>query len=157
MVLAVVVLTRSFVQDPHTGWIEGTAILCTVMIVVTVASFNDYQKDKQFRALNKKKCDIPIKVVRGGRNFNVSIYELVRRFLTSIYWLLIEIPFRLLEMWLSWRLVMQFLVMECSSSLPPSESTNLPSQERPRKLRSPLRRIPSSLLPLRYTDIFFKF
>ncbi len=64
-------------QDVHTGWIEGTAIIVTVCIVVTVASVNDYQKDKQFRALNKKKSDILIKVIRHGKNINVSIYDLV--------------------------------------------------------------------------------
>ena len=31
------------------GWLEGVAILSAVVVVVTVASVNDYQKEKQFR------------------------------------------------------------------------------------------------------------
>eukprot|EP00300_Choanocystis_sp_HF-7_P018086 c1992_g1_i1.p1 GENE.c1992_g1_i1~~c1992_g1_i1.p1 ORF type:complete len:1020 (-),score=308.18 c1992_g1_i1:52-3084(-) len=66
-----------FFEDPKTGWIEGTAILVSVVIVVMVASINDYQKDKQFRDLNRKKSDIAIKVLRSGQEQNLSINDLV--------------------------------------------------------------------------------
>lgn len=36
----------------RTGWIEGTAILIAVLIVVLVTSINDYTKEKRFRKLN---------------------------------------------------------------------------------------------------------
>jgi Ca2+-transporting ATPase len=65
------------IQDPNTGWIEGTAILVSVVIVVMVASINDYQKDKQFRELNRKKNDIDVKVIRNGKRMNISINDLV--------------------------------------------------------------------------------
>lgn len=35
-------------------WVEGVAILVSVVTVVFVASFNDYQKEKQFKALQAK-------------------------------------------------------------------------------------------------------
>eukprot|EP00298_Acanthocystis_sp_HF-20_P016872 c21613_g1_i2.p1 GENE.c21613_g1_i2~~c21613_g1_i2.p1 ORF type:complete len:1012 (-),score=428.22 c21613_g1_i2:233-3268(-) len=66
-----------FFEDPSTGWIEGTAILGTVLVVVLVASINDYQKERQFRDLNKKKNDIPIKVIRRGKRHQLSINEIM--------------------------------------------------------------------------------
>eukprot|EP00301_Raphidiophrys_heterophryoidea_P006737 c12693_g2_i1.p1 GENE.c12693_g2_i1~~c12693_g2_i1.p1 ORF type:complete len:1048 (-),score=306.87 c12693_g2_i1:242-3316(-) len=64
-------------EDPKTGWIEGTAILVSVLIVVLVSSINDYQKERQFRDLNKTKSDIKIKVIRHGREENISIHDVV--------------------------------------------------------------------------------
>jgi Ca2+-transporting ATPase len=37
------------------------------MIVVLVGSLNDWQKERQFRALNEKKDDRTVKVIRDGR------------------------------------------------------------------------------------------
>lgn len=45
--------------------LEGVAILSAVVVVVMVASINDYQKEKQFRDLNAKKEDVEITVVRA--------------------------------------------------------------------------------------------
>ena len=36
------------------AWIDGFAILVAVVIVISVGSGNDYQKERQFRKLNKK-------------------------------------------------------------------------------------------------------
>jgi hypothetical protein len=36
--------------------VEGIAILVSVVIVVFVASFNDYQKEKQFKALQAQQA-----------------------------------------------------------------------------------------------------
>lgn len=36
------------------GWIEGSAILVAVVIIVTVTSGNNYMKEKQFRKLNER-------------------------------------------------------------------------------------------------------
>lgn len=54
-IAAAVSLVLGIAENPSTGWIEGTAILAAVVIVVMVASLNDYQKEKQFRKLNEKK------------------------------------------------------------------------------------------------------
>jgi Ca2+-transporting ATPase len=50
-------------------WVEGVAIIIAIVIVVTVGSVNDYQKEKQFRKLNAKKDD---RVVRVGFFFKKS-------------------------------------------------------------------------------------
>ena len=41
------------VDTSDAGWIEGAAILVAVAVVVLVTAINDYQKEKQFRELNK--------------------------------------------------------------------------------------------------------
>ena len=38
----------------HANWIEGAAILVSVIVVVLVTAVNDYTKEKQFRGLQSK-------------------------------------------------------------------------------------------------------
>lgn len=40
--------------DKSTGWIEGAAIMVSVVIVVMVTAVNDLQKEKQFKELQGK-------------------------------------------------------------------------------------------------------
>ncbi|KAK9321357.1 hypothetical protein V1517DRAFT_347293 [Lipomyces orientalis] len=47
---------------PKVDWIEGVAILVAVVIVVCVGGFNDWQKELQFAALNKRKDDRNVKL-----------------------------------------------------------------------------------------------
>eukprot|EP01113_Clastostelium_recurvatum_P039552 TRINITY_DN604_c0_g2_i2.p1 TRINITY_DN604_c0_g2~~TRINITY_DN604_c0_g2_i2.p1 ORF type:complete len:1017 (-),score=417.27 TRINITY_DN604_c0_g2_i2:124-3174(-) len=76
-IAAVVSLILGIREDPKTGWIEGTAILVAVVVVVMVASLNDYQKERQFRKLNDKKNNKLVKVLRGGEQRQVSVYEIL--------------------------------------------------------------------------------
>ena len=46
-------------------------------VVVLITSFNDYQKEKQFRQLNSKKDEREINVIRNGRRQLLSIFDLV--------------------------------------------------------------------------------
>ncbi len=43
------------------GWVEGTAILVAVAVVVLVTAVNDYQKEGQFRELNAIKEDSKVR------------------------------------------------------------------------------------------------
>ncbi|KAJ3431640.1 calcium-transporting atpase [Anaeramoeba flamelloides] len=61
------------VEDPKTGWIEGTAILIAVLIVSFVTAINDYQKEMQFRELNKIKDNITCTVIREKLNGNSDV------------------------------------------------------------------------------------
>eukprot|EP01137_Pigoraptor_chileana_P027909 Opistho-2@11125 len=63
-------------KHPEVGWIEGVSILIAVLVVITVAAVNDYQKEQQFRRLNAVKEDIMIKVIRDGRPTEVSTFDL---------------------------------------------------------------------------------
>jgi len=44
IVAAVVSLALGLHENPATGWIEGTAIIVAVALVVSVGATNDYQK-----------------------------------------------------------------------------------------------------------------
>lgn len=63
--------------EPKVEWVEGVAIIVAIAIVVIVGSLNDYQKERQFAKLNKKKQDRNVKVVRSGTTMEVSVYDLM--------------------------------------------------------------------------------
>ncbi|KLO10815.1 calcium-translocating P-type ATPase [Schizopora paradoxa] len=63
--------------EPPVDWVEGVAIMVAVIIVVGVGSVNDWQKERQFKALNDKKEDRTVKVIRGGRERVVNVKEVV--------------------------------------------------------------------------------
>ena len=76
IVAAIVSLCVGMIEDPSEGWLEGTAILMAVVIVVMVTATNDYMKDKQFRALSAKADEVSVTVVRGTER-EISAYDLV--------------------------------------------------------------------------------
>lgn len=47
-VAAFVSLLLGINENPKTGWIEGTAIMVAVMVVVLVSATNDYQKARHW-------------------------------------------------------------------------------------------------------------
>jgi len=57
-------------------WIEGVAIIVAIVIVVLVGSLNDYQKERQFAKLNRKKQDRVVKAVRSGKIIEISVYDI---------------------------------------------------------------------------------
>jgi Ca2+-transporting ATPase len=77
IVAALVSLALGFYENPASGWIEGTAILVAVVIVVLVTSLNDYSKEQQFRRLSQVADDKLIKVMRCGSQQQVSVYDLI--------------------------------------------------------------------------------
>ncbi|KAI9182980.1 hypothetical protein H9P43_003896 [Blastocladiella emersonii ATCC 22665] len=72
---AAVTLIIGFIQ--HDGWIEGLAILCAVIIVLTVTAGNDYSKDKKFKKLLLLQSDKKTKVIRGGKKDQVSSWDVL--------------------------------------------------------------------------------
>ncbi|KKY28672.1 putative p-type calcium atpase [Phaeomoniella chlamydospora] len=66
--------------DPHEArveWVEGVAIIVAIVIVVVVGALNDYQKERQFVKLNKKKEERFVKVIRSGMSREISIYDVL--------------------------------------------------------------------------------
>ena len=63
--------------EPPVDWVEGVAIIAAILIVVTVGSLNDWQKEKQFKALNAKKEDRLGKVIRDGEERQIRLHEVV--------------------------------------------------------------------------------
>ena len=75
---AFVSLVIGFYEDPSKGWIEGVAILAAVLLVSTVTATNDYQKEKQFRDLEKNSEALErATVVRDGDVVRISPDDLV--------------------------------------------------------------------------------
>lgn len=62
--------------EPKVEWIEGVAIIVAIVIVVVVGAANDWQKERQFVKLNRKKEDRTVKVVRSGQIREVSVYDI---------------------------------------------------------------------------------
>lgn len=58
-------------------WVEGVAILSAVLIVVVVASHNDWQKEKAFANLNTKKEDRAVKVFRSAKSMLINVNDIV--------------------------------------------------------------------------------
>ncbi|KAK0960895.1 plasma membrane calcium [Friedmanniomyces endolithicus] len=58
-------------------WIEGVAIMVAIIVVVVVGALNDWQKEKQFAKLNKKKDDRNVKLIRSGRTQEISIHDVL--------------------------------------------------------------------------------
>ena len=56
-------------------WVEGVAICVAVLIVTIVTAINDFQKEKQFANLNKKKDDREVKAIRSGKSVMISVYD----------------------------------------------------------------------------------
>ncbi|KAJ0392063.1 hypothetical protein P43SY_005455 [Pythium insidiosum] len=78
-----IILALTVGEHKDTGWIEGACIIFAVFIVTVVTAINDYQKEKQFRALNAVKEDEKIKVIRNGvptevSKFNLLVGDIVR-------------------------------------------------------------------------------
>ncbi|XP_014556849.1 hypothetical protein COCVIDRAFT_37567 [Bipolaris victoriae FI3] len=62
--------------EPAVEWIEGVAIIVAIVIVVVVGAANDWQKERQFVKLNRKKEDRTIKVIRSGTTREISVYDI---------------------------------------------------------------------------------
>lgn len=62
---------------PSVDWIEGCAICVSIAVVVLVGAINDWQKERAFVKLNAKKEDRMVKVIRSGKSFTISVYEIL--------------------------------------------------------------------------------
>ena len=65
-------------EESEAGWIEGAAILVSVIIVVIVTAFNDYTKERQFRGLqNRIEHEHKFSVIRNGEVIQLLVSDLV--------------------------------------------------------------------------------
>ncbi|XP_053481899.1 LOW QUALITY PROTEIN: plasma membrane calcium-transporting ATPase 3a, partial [Ictalurus furcatus] len=64
--------------EAEAGWIEGAAILLSVLCVVLVTAFNDWSKEKQFRGLQSRiEQEQRFSVVRNGVVVQIPVAEMV--------------------------------------------------------------------------------
>jgi Ca2+-transporting ATPase len=69
--------TKHDAFHPKVEWVEGVAIIVAIVVVVVVGSLNDYQKERQFVKLNKKKEDRDVNVIRSGKTREISVFDLL--------------------------------------------------------------------------------
>ncbi|XP_075434495.1 plasma membrane calcium-transporting ATPase 3 isoform X1 [Ascaphus truei] len=64
--------------EAEAGWIEGAAILLSVICVVWVTAFNDWSKEKQFRGLQSRiEQEQRFSVIRNGQVIQIPVAELM--------------------------------------------------------------------------------
>uniref|UniRef100_A0A8C2K912 Calcium-transporting ATPase n=1 Tax=Cyprinus carpio TaxID=7962 RepID=A0A8C2K912_CYPCA len=64
--------------EAEAGWIEGAAILLSVVCVVLVTAFNDWSKEKQFRGLQSRiEQEQKFQVVRGGQVIQLPVSDIL--------------------------------------------------------------------------------
>ncbi|XP_053170987.1 plasma membrane calcium-transporting ATPase 2 isoform X6 [Scomber japonicus] len=64
--------------ESEAGWIEGAAILLSVVCVVLVTAFNDWSKEKQFRGLQSRiEQEQKFQVVRGSQVIQLPVADIV--------------------------------------------------------------------------------
>ncbi|XP_022597944.1 plasma membrane calcium-transporting ATPase 1-like isoform X1 [Seriola dumerili] len=64
--------------EAQAGWIEGAAILFSVIIVVLVTAFNDWSKEKQFRGLQSRiEQEQKFTVIRKSQVIQIPVAEIV--------------------------------------------------------------------------------
>ncbi|KAH8692727.1 calcium-translocating P-type ATPase(PMCA-type),putative [Talaromyces proteolyticus] len=58
-------------------WIEGVAISVAILLVTIATAANDWQKERQFARLNKRKEDRQVKAIRSGKEMVISVFDVV--------------------------------------------------------------------------------
>ncbi len=69
-------LYETFSGGSSVDWVEGVAICVAILIVVSVGAANDWQKERQFIKLNKRKDDREVKAIRSGKSIRVSVHDI---------------------------------------------------------------------------------
>lgn len=64
-------------NEASVEWVEGVAIIVAILVVVIVGAANDWQKERQFVKLNKKKDDRFVKVIRSGKTVEIPITDIL--------------------------------------------------------------------------------
>ena len=76
-----------FAEEPNIEWIEGTAILIAVCVVVLVTAFNDWSKERQFRGLqNKIESDQMMSVLRDSKIGDFPVKEILVGDIIQVYY-----------------------------------------------------------------------
>jgi Ca2+-transporting ATPase len=58
-------------------WVEGVAIWITVIVIISIGTYNDWRQEKAFHKLNSKNDEFLVKVIRDGDEQQISTKGLV--------------------------------------------------------------------------------
>ncbi|KAA8537016.1 hypothetical protein F0562_029494 [Nyssa sinensis] len=59
------------------GWYDGTSILFAVFLVIVVSVVTNFRQSRQFDDLSKVSNNIQVNVIRNGRLYQISIFDIV--------------------------------------------------------------------------------
>ena len=78
LILGALTVFTGFADSIAWGWLEGFSIFVAVGFLVSVAAWNDYEKDKQFLSLLGELKDEEIIAIRGkrGETQGVNVFDL---------------------------------------------------------------------------------
>lgn len=101
--------------EADAGWIEGAAILLSVVCVVLVTAFNDWSKEKQFRGLQSRiEQEQKFQVVRGSQVIQLPVSDIVvgdiaqiKYGTSDIFW---EAEVMAMGTWMLWPIVFIFVL-----------------------------------------------
>ena len=69
-------LYETFSGGSEVDWVEGVAICVAIIIVTVVGALNDFQKERQFVKLNRRKDDREVKAIRSGKSVKISVHDI---------------------------------------------------------------------------------
>ncbi|KAL5542064.1 hypothetical protein UlMin_009774 [Ulmus minor] len=87
ILIACVALSLGFGMKVHgakEGWIDGLSIFIAVFLVIGVSAISNYRQNRQFDKLSKVSNNIQIEVMRDGRRQQISIFEIVVRYVICL-------------------------------------------------------------------------
>lgn len=58
-------------------WVEGVTIVIAILIILMATATNDWQKNRKFEKLNKKKAERFVNVIRSGKIHNISTFDIL--------------------------------------------------------------------------------
>ncbi|AGE56458.1 calcium-transporting ATPase, plasma membrane-type [Paramecium bursaria Chlorella virus NE-JV-1] len=64
-------------QRDNREWIEGVAIWITVLVIVSIGTYNDWRQERAFHKLNSRNDEFLVKVIRDGDEQQISTKDLV--------------------------------------------------------------------------------
>lgn len=101
--------------EADAGWIEGAAILLSVVCVVLVTAFNDWSKEKQFRGLQSRiEQEQKFQVVRGSQVIQLPVSDIVVGDIAQIKYgrsdIFGEAEFMVIGTWMLWANVFSFML-----------------------------------------------
>jgi P-type Ca2+ transporter type 2C len=64
-------------QRENKEWVEGVAIWITVLVIVSIGTYNDYKQELAFHKLNSKNDEYLVKVIRDGEEQQISNKDIV--------------------------------------------------------------------------------
>jgi len=72
-----IIIAVTIQKDEELAWLEGTCILCTVLLVCNIQAYQDWSKERSFNRLNADVQHVMIPIIRDGTATECVRYDLV--------------------------------------------------------------------------------